>query len=151
MVKTITFDEYLLAKNNNVEKSLTETFNLAWKSSEEGIKYYKRRNMVIKVAGITAIGVVSYLSFSNSLAVTALADIVGLQILKINQPNSYEKVQKSVQAYKECLDIVGIQSDKNMLFEILKGTLNKIEFDRFVEAAKGLSFEELEKVLKLLT
>lgn len=150
MYRSVTFTEYRVAKEQNPNKNDSEIFNIAWKETEDGIKYYKRKKVVIKTCQISGIFLASYLCFSAFGQVTAFADIVNLRLLKFDNPELFAKIENVATLFRESAKGLNIQQQNSMLEGILKRGLTPEELSVFNTVSEGMEVKEVLNFFKTI-
>lgn len=147
--KAITFEEYAVYKKGNEDKSYGEIFDLAWKNSQEGRLRQKYNQNIVRFLSIG--GTVLLVStFVLSPSTKAFADVLGMQKLAQEESFIVYKLKIASEFYKNCLGILGLDNYVSLFVDIIKEALDPGEIYTFVEAAKGLSLEELIQLIPTL-
>lgn len=147
--KTITFNDYILTRKENEGKSHNEIFNEAFSDSREVSAKRMQRKNVVKFFSIGAaallISTVVLMPSNN-----AFADVLGMQKLAEEQNFIVYKLQLVGEFYEKCLNILGLEKFPQLFVKITKEFLTKEELYYFVKAAKGMTLDEVLKLLPSL-
>lgn len=148
-MKTISFEEYALAKIGNENKSYSDIFNIAWKNSEEGLRNKRLKHNILKALSVGCFSFVAYSLFLNPTT-RAFADVLGMESLAKNQRHLVESLKIVCEFYKDCTDILGIDHSIPLFMDIVKKSFTENEIGYLIESAKGLSLDELLQLVPTL-
>lgn len=140
-IKSITFEDYALAKKGNEHKSYGEIFDIAWENSEEGIRARESRK---KITSLLFAGCVlmlpSVLACIPSTRV--FASTLDMDSLVNEQSYLVTKLQFARKYYKECLMAMGEKRSAPLFADILKRAFDAEELIQINDLTEGLSLEE---------
>lgn len=148
-MKTISFEEYALAKIGNENKSYNDIFNIAWKNSEEGLRRKRLRQNTLKALSVGCFSLIACGLFLNPTT-KAFADVLGMEALAKNEPRLATSLKYACEFYKDCIDILGLDQSVPLFMEIVKKCFSEGEIAYLVESAKGLSLEEILQIVPTL-
>ena len=150
MIKTITFNEYILTKKKNPNKSLNKIFKLAWIDSKQGREQYIKRKKILKIFLVLGMTSISFLFISNLGQLSAYADMNGINLLKSESPKLLSKLKYLVNIYSNASHVVGKVQGQTWLLNIIKETFNPQELVVFQEALKGIEFDDFIQIINSL-
>lgn len=148
--KTITFAEYTEAKKDNEGASYSEIFNKALANSKEEMLRRNRRKNTIKFLSVGCFALFTS-TFILSPSSKVFADVLDMQKLAVEHSFIVYKLQIVGEFYAKCLDVLGVDKFAPLFVKITKEFLTPEELQCFVSAAKGMTLDEVLKLLPSLT
>lgn len=147
--KTVTFSEYITARKNNEGKSYSDILDMAVCNSKEEVLKRSRRKNTIKLLSIGCFALFTS-TFILSPSSKAFADVLGMQKLAVEHNFIVYKLQIVGEFYTKCLNVLGVDRFAPLFVKIAKEFLTPEELYYFVSAAKGMTLDELVKLLPTL-
>lgn len=149
--KTITFEDYALAKEGNENKPYGEIFEIAWRRTDEYKTKKARQQKAIKVLGLASCGIIfTWFSVIFSPSIIAHADVLGMEKLIKETPHLFEKLKAIKNMYIEYITLCGMNENHPVFIDMICKLLDKAEFNTFINAAEGLEIEEIIKLISCL-
>lgn len=149
--KTITFDEYLVCKEQNQGKSYGEVFDIAWKQSKEYRTQRANQRKALKLFGMASCGIIfTWISIILSPSIIAHADVLGMESLMADAPVLTDKLRNIKDLYLEYLTLSGMKENHYVFMDMICLILDKAEFLKFIKASDGLEVEEIIKLIACL-
>lgn len=148
-IKTVSFEDYALAKIGNENKSYGEIIDIAWRNSEEYLSIKKSRQKTIKFLSIGCFALLTS-TLVLSPSTRAFADVLGMETLAKKDSFLIYKLKIACEFYKDSLEVLGLERSPDLFVDIIKNGFNVGEIYNFVTSAKGLSLEELLQLIPTL-
>lgn len=150
-IKTITFEEYSICKEQNEGRSYSEIFDIAWKQTKECKNQRANQKKVIKILGLASCGVIfTWFSMIFSPSIIVHADVLGMEKLVVECPGLFTKLQSIKELYLEYLSLSGMKDNYHVFMDMICLLLDKAEFLKFIKASDGLEIEEIIRFIACL-